>query len=223
MKLMERQVDLLQLETNDRVVDLGSGLGAFSRELAQRSIASSIGVIEIDLIPEALRTTAREREGLSLRCSRLSADLSLAPERLPIPLADQSCSAALASLLVSYVPDPERLLRDAFRVLEPGGRIVISTLRRDADLSLIWAENEKALRVGAPTNDPDAIAELDESLRSFFNDASRLMLFEEDGLFSFWEPQELAELVKRVGFSDVRHELALGTPPQAVIVSGTRR
>jgi ubiquinone/menaquinone biosynthesis C-methylase UbiE len=112
-------------------------------------------------------------------------------------------------------------MRDALRVLKPGGRVVVSTLKRDADLSLIWAENEKALR-GGSADDPEAVAELDESLRSFFNDASRLMLLEEDGLFSFWEPQELVALVRQAGFSDVKHELALGEPPQAVIVSGIR-
>jgi hypothetical protein len=48
------------------------------------------------------------------------------------------------------------------------------------------------------------------------------MLLEEDGLFRFWEPQELADLVSVAGFVNVTQELALGQPPQAVVVAGTR-
>jgi SAM-dependent methyltransferase len=177
-------------------------------------------VVEIDLVFDALRAAAVGREPLPRR-ERLSADLSAASGEVLIPLADGACSAVLASLLISYVSQPDRLLRDVLRVLKPGGRFVVSTLRRDADLSLIWAENERALRasIGASGRGDSG---LDESLRSFFNDAARLMLLEEDGLFRFWEPQELEDFVRFAGFSDVRHELALGIPPQAIIVSGTR-
>jgi hypothetical protein len=87
---------------------------------------------------------------------------------------------------------------------------------------LIWAENEKSLRADHRSGRGDESAKLDDSLRSFFNDASRLMLLEEDGLFRFWEPQELAELVRLAGFANVTQELALGQPPQAVVVAATR-
>ena len=219
ISLMERQVDLLHLGGVGAVADLGSGLGAFTYELTRRGDNSELQVIEIDLVFDALRARAVGRDGLP-KGERLSADLSALSGQAPIPLGDRTCSAVLASLLISYVAQPDRLLRDVFRVLKPGGRFVVSTLRRDADLSLIWAENEKALRASLGVDERGS--KLDESLRSFFNDAARLMLLEEDGLFRFWEPQELEELVRAAGFTGVRHELALGLPPQAIIVSGTR-
>jgi ubiquinone/menaquinone biosynthesis C-methylase UbiE len=217
---MQTQVDRLGLRPGDVVADLGSGLGAFADEVAQRDITSDVRIVEIDLISEALRSQRDPSPQSGVRRDRLSADFGSVAATAAIPLGDATCSAVIASLLISYVNDPGRLLREVLRVLRPGGRFVVSTLRRDADLSLIWGENEKALRddIGIPDN----VATLDDSLRSFFNDASRLMLLEEDGLFRFWESQELAELVTAAGFANVTHELALGDPPQAVVVAGTK-
>lgn len=221
-RLMATQVDRLGLRPGDVVADLGSGLGAFAEEVARREDAKDVGILEIDLISDALRVHAPNRESRSPRRDRVSADLSSSSALAAIPLADDTCSAVLASLLISYVGDPEKLLRDVLRVLRPGGRFVVSTLRRDADLSLIWAENEKSLRADHCLDQQVGTQRLDDSLRSFFNDASRLMLLEEDGLFRFWEPQELADLVSLAGFVNVTQELALGQPPQAVVVAGTR-
>lgn len=219
MRLMERQVDLLELGAGDRVADLGSGLGAFARELGRRLCPPGLAVIEIDLVSDALKASGRGCDGLT-RYAQLSADLSSPAGQAVIPLASDSCSAVLASLLISYVKDPRRLLREALRILRPGGRLVVSTLKRDADLSLIWAENEMALRASGLVDRGES--ELDEALRSFFNDASRLMLLEEDGFFAFWEPDELADIVRECGFERVACEMTLGDPPQAVLVSGRR-
>ena len=48
------------------------------------------------------------------------------------------------------------------------------------------------------------------------------MHYEEAGLFRFWDAGELAEIVKKAGFRNVRSERAFGSPPQAVVVSAER-
>ncbi len=141
-----------------------------------------------------------------------------------VPLRSGSFDAALASLLLSYVGDPEELLREALRLLLPGGRLVVSTLRKDADISKLYVEGFEELRAGLThvVFDEKERRSVEPALRSFLNDAARLLDLEEQGAFRFWEPDDLAGLVRRCGFTDVRTTYAFGDPPQAILLSASR-
>lgn len=54
------------------------------------------------------------------------------------------------------------------------------------------------------------------------NDAARLLTFEEQGVFTFWEADELADLVRSAGFEDVALHAAFGDPPQAAIIAARK-
>jgi ubiquinone/menaquinone biosynthesis C-methylase UbiE len=130
----------------------------------------------------------------------------------------------LASLLASYLRDPDALLREAHRLLRPGGRLVVSSMRRDADTSKLYVEGVEELKAGRGRallgeQDPQAVV---EASRSFLNDASRLLTLEEDGTFRFYDPDELVAAVRAAGFRDVRADESFGDPPQAVVVSARR-
>jgi ubiquinone/menaquinone biosynthesis C-methylase UbiE len=91
------------------VVELGPGCGANFRYLPP-------GVRVIAIEPNrhmhpALRASARER--------RLELELS---SRLEAP--DESASAVIATLVLCSVADPEALLREVRRVLQPAGRFI---------------------------------------------------------------------------------------------------
>lgn len=224
-ELMDRQVLALRLRAGDRVADLGSGTGAFRRHAARLMPETKLVVQELDVVLEALRYS-RERArgfpgnkvGVSVVC-----DLSLDGVSC-IPLRDASQDAVLASLLLSYVGEPERLLKEVRRVLRPGGRFVLSTLRPDADTSRIYAEGADELRSGRARElfgeEHDAI--LADSLQSFLNDAARLLDLEEQSVFRFFEADELASLLERVGFEVLGTERTFGTPPQAVVLTARR-
>jgi SAM-dependent methyltransferase len=130
----------------------------------------------------------------------------------------------LASLLVGYLGDPGAFVREAARLLRPGGRLVLSNLRRDADISQLFVDglaefsgSEARARFGR-----DAAGDFDGLARSFLNDAARLLELEEQGRFRFFDPAELRELVTGAGFLDVATELAFGDPPQAVVLAARR-
>jgi ubiquinone/menaquinone biosynthesis C-methylase UbiE/DNA-binding transcriptional ArsR family regulator len=96
------------------VGDLGCGTG----QVAQ-SLAPFVGrVIAVDGSPEMLRT-ARERlrglDNVDLRQGELEA----------LPIGDQELDAALVVLVLHYLPEPARPLREAARVLRPGGRLLV--------------------------------------------------------------------------------------------------
>jgi ubiquinone/menaquinone biosynthesis C-methylase UbiE len=130
----------------------------------------------------------------------------------------------LASLLLSYVHDPTALLEEIKRIAKRGATVVVSTLRPDADTSRIFVDGAEELKAGAASEflgglDP---VDVDASLRTFLNDAARLLDLEEQGVFRFWSREELGSLLRNAGFRRVRVIPEFGSPPQALVAIATR-
>jgi ubiquinone/menaquinone biosynthesis C-methylase UbiE len=130
----------------------------------------------------------------------------------------------LASLLINYVSGPERVLLECGRMLRPGGQLVMSGMRRDADVSRICLAGLSELQRGRARTILAAQGEerLGHSLRDFISSGGELLDLESEGLFRFWDGEELAQMLRDAGFEDVETETAYGSPPQATIVSGRR-
>jgi ubiquinone/menaquinone biosynthesis C-methylase UbiE len=100
-----------------RVADLGCGDGTVTAEIA--GWAAEIIAVDCN---EALLNQARERtSGFGNIKFRLESMEELS-------LEDQSVDLALFSQSLHYLGDPEPALREAFRILVPGGRILILDL-----------------------------------------------------------------------------------------------
>ena len=228
--LMDMQVTLLGLGGGDVVADLGAGTGDGALGIAELPGESSrVTVIEVDYIREALsRGRLRAQGWQSLRESGpqfrfVCANLDHG-SRGGIPLARESVDAVLASLLISYVSDEEALLSDVHDILRPGGRLVLSSLKRDADISRIYEAGIAELvpdRVRARFGDRAAAA-FDSLQRAFLNDAAKLMDLEETGHFRFWDAADLVDLIAGAGFSEVSVTVGFGDPPQAIVVAAKR-
>jgi len=226
--LMKRQVEMLELRDGARVADLGCGVGDFALSLsAAKQQPGNVTVHAFDFVPDAVRraqsrinqTPDRDRLAVSFAMCDLETSSGIA-----IPAASESYDAVLASLLISYLVEPIALLAEARRILRPGGRLVVSSLVRDADISKIHMDGLEELRNGRAYEalGPDAAREIDVLARDFLNDASRILDLEEQGRFTFWDEGELAELIRAAGFGDIRPESSFGDPPQAIIISGQR-
>ena len=236
-QMLDAQIAALHLQPSQEVGDLGSGTGALPLHLVATghpSVASegaghATRIDEVDYVPEALER-ARERietadpEG-RLRVRYLEADLDRPAGAHPVPAEDASYDRVVASLLLNYLGDPMALLAEARRVLRPGGRLVVSTLRRDVDISRIYQDVAAELRAGAAREvlgaDDERLVEAD--LRDFLNEAARLVDLEERGVFHFWSTEELVALLERAGFTDVETTTSFGDPPQAIVASAVRR
>ena len=223
--LMELQIERLALGPDDHVIDLGSGTGDFAIQLARHARPAGLRVTQLDLVPGALGRGRQRLERVfpdaPFRVARLAADLEL--DGYGMPLAPGSADAIIASLLLSYVEDPHRLLCAMCELLRPGGRLVLSSMRRDADISRIYVDSIAELppdrRRAHFGVDSD---EFDEIQRVFLNDASKLLQLEEDGRFHFWDADELAEMCHKAGLEPIASDASFGTPPQAVIVTARR-
>ena len=125
------------------VADLGCGTGAFTAELA-RSGARVVGVDQSAAMLKLARRAIRELPNVELHQASL--------ERLPLP--DRSCDAALLLLVLSYVAAVEPVLREAHRILSPGGRLVIVDAYPHADESF-----RRRLGQARPGIDPLGLAD----------------------------------------------------------------
>ena len=232
-RLMSLQVERLALEPSQHVLDLGSGAGDFPLNLVDSGGAvGNLRVTGVDFVSEALlrgRSRLRDRLRPSTPFNPISTALVVAnldtSTGRHVPLGDQIADAALLSLLISYLEDPEGLVREVARVLRPGGRLVLSSLSRDADISKIYVDGIAELppdRVRALFGET-GVSEFGELQRWFLSDAAKLLVLEEEGRFRFWDADELAELVEAAGFDQVQCEASFGDPPQAVVISAIRR
>jgi len=225
--LMREQIQKLNLRPKDRVLDLGSGTGDFVVQLATEKPSFELEIDAVDFVPEALERAAARVAALQVRHQiRLETKLldfdpgSSSTQRFPAETYD----AVLASLVISYVSNPLVLLERIHSVLRVGGRLVLSSLRRDADFSRLHVEGLAELRAGLARKEfgESAAESIDEMARDFLNDASRILDFEEEGTFRFWDLEELGALVRRAGFAVEEAQHAFGDPPQAVLVVARR-
>ena len=131
----------------------------------------------------------------------------------------------LMSLVLSYIFDPVETLREARRVVMPGGLLVLSSMRPDTDASgpftRLLAKIEAMPEEALPPERPKAL--LMESLRVFLNDAQELVDLEEAGTFDFFDLEKLEGLLEAAGWEVDRVIPSYGTPPQGyVVVARTR-
>ncbi len=225
--LMRLQIKGLGLVAGARIADVGAGTGSFPLLLGDvQDRPSALAIDEIDYVPEGLERArtlldARRLSGLSLRY--VECDLNDAAA-LTSTFTPSMYDAALLSLVLSYVRDPAEVLRTIYRSLKPGGRIVVSSLRRDADISRLYLEGVDELRQGRAREVLGSGAEtlLDESIRSFLNDMARVLDLEEQGVFRFLDPDEIVTLVSKVGFCSLTTSLSFGAPPQAVVIAAEK-
>lgn len=227
--MMMLQLALLDVRSGDRIADLGSGTGAFALALARDACTpDGVEVIALDYVRDALDRARRRLDALPggprIGFHPLETDLDVVHHEQRIPLSDRSVDRVIASLLISYLESPELVLGEIHRIVRPGGRIVISSLCRDADISRLYVESFAELQAGSTGGDLPELrgADLGTVARNFLNDAARILELEDAGAFRFLDPDELSSLVTGAGFDDVRVERALGSPAQAVVLSARR-
>ena len=128
-------VKLAEIRDGETVLDLGSG-GGIDVFLASRQVGPSGRVIGIDMTSEMLARARTNAELLGLGNVEFRQGLIEA-----LPLEESSVDVILSNCVINLSPNKAAVFLEAFRVLKPGGRLVVSDMVAEGALPAEIREN----------------------------------------------------------------------------------
>ena len=142
------------LQPGETVLDLGSG-GGIDCFIAAQKVGPTGKVIGVDMTPEMIERSRKTLsdttlENVEFRLGEIEA----------LPVADGSVDVVLSNCVINLSPDRPRVLREAFRVLKPGGRLVVSDMVSGKAAPDKLAENAELVCACLPVPRADYLEDL---------------------------------------------------------------
>ncbi|NNF54199.1 MAG: methyltransferase domain-containing protein [Acidimicrobiales bacterium] len=166
-----RLLDVARLTLGERVLDLACGTGIVTRLVAE-AVGPKATVAGLDSNPGML--------GVARRVCQDSIEWYEAPaEDLPVP--NEAFDVVLCSMGLQFFPNKVRALREAHRVLAPGGRVVWCT----------------------PGPTPPLLAAIDDALTSHIGPGTSMFIH---GVFALHDATTAQDLMEAAGFEQIQVE-----------------
>jgi ubiquinone/menaquinone biosynthesis C-methylase UbiE len=168
--MAEDLMDVARLQTGERVLDVGCGTGVVTR-LAAECVGVAGNVVGLDVTPGMLAVARSQTPpGISIDWYEATAE--------SMPLPDEAFDAALCQMALQFIPDKMAALREMRRVLDRGGRVLVTLPGPKPPLFAIMT---------------DALARHLSPEAASFGDL----------VFSMHDVDEISELMRSAGFQQV--------------------
>jgi ubiquinone/menaquinone biosynthesis C-methylase UbiE len=137
---------LADLRPGETVLDLGSGAG-IDCFLAATNVGAEGRVIGVDMTPEMVERARRNAEeggydNVEFRLGEIEA----------LPVADGAVDVILSNCVLNLTTDKARALREAYRALRSGGRLVVSDMVSDQEIPAVLRESLDSVAGCLPTS-----------------------------------------------------------------------
>ncbi len=197
--------NFLDPKKNERWMDVGCGPLKVSELIYEKSLGR-VGVIEaIDVVlePAKAKLANLAKKGITLPVSLRHASIT---DRLPYP--NESFDGIGANLVLPYVTDFEGLrgkealegvLREMFRILKPGGRMIWSTPKHNVNFAWVFAASiPDMLNLYAYIAQRDFTRILQGT--RVLRHALTIQKKGKEGIYTFLPKEELEKLLLKIGF-----------------------
>lgn len=165
---------LLELGAEGRVLDIGCGPGHIALQLVTQK--PDLEVVGVDLSENMLKI-AEEHRSVCSQAERVSFQIA---DAKGLDFADDSFDVVCSNTILHHIPDPVPFLAEAWRVLKPGGVLLIRDLFRP--------DNAEVVAQLVDTHAADEAADARELFRA--------------SLCAALTPDELVDVARKAGISD---------------------
>lgn len=118
MATAESFIKLAGISQGSRILDLGCGHGRITELLVER--VPNLDLVGVDMTPHLLDSFVVESGTNGARINLMLGDITR------LPFGDADFDVAISSRVFQYLPDPLAGVREAVRVLKPGGVLAIA-------------------------------------------------------------------------------------------------
>ena len=173
-------MDWLSPQSNQKLLDVAGGTGDISFRFLKR--ASSAHATVFDMTQKML-----DEGRIRAEAEKLESQLDwICGDAMYLPFADNSFDVYTISFGIRNVTDPSKALNEAYRVLRPGGRLMVLEFSQIPNLSMRWAYDKYSFNIIPPmgkiiANDSESYQYLVESIRKFPNQDSFLKMINDAG------------------------------------------